>query len=460
MDGGDGYDLLTLISEMSQAFAESLDIGATLRHGLARIAESVGAEAASLFVVEGNDIVCHACFGPVEITGLRLPLGYGIVGRSIAEAKTVAVDDVRADQNFGGHVDSMTGFITRSLLCAPMCTAGRTLGAIELINKRAPGTVAPAPAPTVMPGMTMTGVARPSAAAGAAGAPVHSAAFTVQDQRALRALAAAAALSLENARNAKALIEHNRLERELELAADLQRSLLPGPRTGAFPVSGITLPGRVISGDFFDILPLDDGRIAFAVADVAGKGMNAALLMAKTCGLFRLLAGHGLPPGRVLAKINDDLCGSLVYGLFVAMIAGLYDPATGRLRLVNAGYVPPVAVFPGVLRVLATDLPPLGVLPGGGGVEGYPETELDLSGGSLYLVSDSVVRLAVDTGGVGSGDDRGCPRLGLEGLLPLLHGLDGLDTQERLSLLLDRLPAAEQAGDDDLTLMVVGQSGP
>jgi sigma-B regulation protein RsbU (phosphoserine phosphatase) len=377
-----------------------------------------------------------------------LPLDYGIVGKTIRENACQVVENVQISPDFGEQIDQMTGFVTRTILCAPMEVRGRILGAIELINKCGGEN------------------------------------FSLADQRALLALAAAAGLSLENARHAKALIQHNRILRELELAADLQRSLLPPPRAEAFPVCGVLLPSATVSGDFFDIVPLVDGRIAFAVADVAGKGMNAALLMAKTAGLFRLLTGHGLSPGRVLAGINREICESSVYGLFVSMIVGEYRPATDSVCFANAGHVPPILVTTSRVRILPTDDPPLGILydhgccssgEGGKGkeedkeihadfdsdlnsdsnFETFSENTVELQDGAFHIVSDSVARLP-------TGDGKG---LGMGGILALLSRIDAVDSQERLSRLLDVLPLPHgfqgtppSALNDDITLLVVADA--
>jgi len=172
---------------------------------------------------------------------------------------TELVRDTSDDPDFAKRVDDDTGFRTRSILCAPLSVRDERLGAIELFNKKGGGT------------------------------------FDLDDVRVLQALAASAALALINARQAAAMAERQALSRELALAADIQRAMLPKDRCPEFPIHGINLPARGVSGDFFDIVELADGRLAFAIADVSGKGMNASLLMAKTASLFRCLAKPHIP---------------------------------------------------------------------------------------------------------------------------------------------------------------------
>ncbi len=192
--------------------------------------------------------------GRLQITGLRLNHDQGIVGNSVQTNEGRIVRDVSKDPNFHKGVDEQTGHTTKSILCAPMGVKGDRIGAIELINKR-----------------TNDGL------------------FDNNDLNLLQALASSAALAILNARMSAALVEQERVKRELELAAEIQRSLLPADTDNDFPIQGVNLPARTVSGDFYDFYPLDDGRIAFTLGDVSGKGMNAALLMAKTASPAALL---------------------------------------------------------------------------------------------------------------------------------------------------------------------------
>ena len=295
--GADFSQYLELLAGIGQDFAASLDISDTLGKALERIAGYLGAEAASLFLLEDDDrtLICQACYGPVNIRGLRIGAEQGIVGRSVHENICQMVRDVRLDPDFARQVDDDTGFRTRSILCAPMSVKDRKVGAIELINKRDGDGL-----------------------------------FSDDDRHALQVLASSAAMALINARLTAALIEQEKVRRELELAAEIQRNLLPRRRGEDFPVCGVNVPARGVSGDFFDVFVLADGRIAFNVGDVSGKGMNAALLMAKTASLYHCLGKEVHDPGELLATINRELCETGTRGMFVTMVGGVYDPAASR----------------------------------------------------------------------------------------------------------------------------------
>ncbi len=400
---------LDIIAEMTADFARSRNIEETLRRGLGRICASVGAEAASLFLTDGEtgELVCRACCGPVDVTGLRLPRGRGIVWRAVAANAAQLVRDTRHDPDFAATVDDTTGFVTRSILCAPLSVRDERLGAIELFNKRDGG------------------------------------AFGDGDRRLVQALAASAALALINARLAAAMAEQEAFRRELALAADIPRAMLPGVLPDSFPIHGVNLPARGVSGDFFDVVARPDGRIAFALGDVAGKGINAALLMAKTASLFRCLAKRMDRPGAVLAAIDAELAETGASGLFVTMVAGVLDPAAGQVVLANAGHEPPLLVSPGAVRPVDGGLPPLGVVPELF-TAGCPDSTVSLDGGCLYLFTD----------GLSEARDGDGPMLGAAGVAALLERFAALPARRRLEAVVAALPGGG-ALRDDVTLMAV-----
>ena len=405
-------DPLELVADMTRDFAASRDIEATLARALARIADWVGAEAASLFLRDeaSGDLTCQACVGPVDITGLRVPAGAGIVGRTVADNSVRMVRDARLDPAFGAAIDQRTGFLTRSVLCAPMAVGAARLGAIELINKRGGGGL-----------------------------------FEVADGRLLSALAGSAGLALLNARLAAAMAAQERLTRELELAAEIQRGMLPGPAAEGAAVAGINLPAGAVSGDFFDILTLADGRVAFTIGDVSGKGVNAALLMARTSSLFRCLAKRAAGPARLLAAINAELCETGGLGMFVTMTAGLFEPAGGRVVLANAGHEPALLRRPdGHITALPAAGPPLGIAVDLIG-DDLAEDVIELAGGCLYLFTDGLTEAPVAAGGW----------LGAEGVRRLIADHAGLPASRRPAAMAAAVAGPGTALRDDLTLLLV-----
>ena len=407
-------DHLGLIAEMTREFAAANDYKTVAHTALERITKYVGAEAASLFLVsdDGETLVCSACYGPVDITGLSIPATTGVVGRAVTAREGVMVRDVRQETDFGAGVDAKTGFTTRSLLVAPLSFGRDCLGAIEIINR-----------------------------IGGDGL------FEQEDLVLLETLARAAALAMNNFRLTQKIVQQERDRHELELAAEIQRDLLPQPSSREFPIHGVNIPARSVSGDFFDIMPLPDGRIWFNVGDVSGKGMNAALLMAKTSSLFRCLAKSAEDPGQLLNAINSELCETNSHGMFVTMLGGLFHPGSGRLWLTNAGHEPPLHFDLRTERFQAipADAPPLGIAPGIAGPDGFPVTEIDLEGGSLYVFTDGLTEATTFGGGM----------LGIDGVRALIREHAEESPDLRLKSIAGAVKLPGQSLRDDLTLLVV-----
>ncbi|MDX1514102.1 MAG: GAF domain-containing SpoIIE family protein phosphatase [Gammaproteobacteria bacterium] len=411
-------EYLELLANIGQDFASSLDISASLDKALARIADNLNAEAASLFLLENDDkdLVCRACFGPTDITGLRIGASDGIVGRSVQENCCQIVRDVRLDPDFAKSVDEESGFTTRSILCAPMSVKDRRVGAIELLNKRSGDRL-----------------------------------FSHDDQSALQVLASSAALALINARLTTALIEQEKMRRELELAAEIQRNLLPRRRSVDFPVAGINVPARGVSGDFYDIFSLADGRVCFNVGDVSGKGINAALLMAKTSSLFRCLGKAVHDPGKLLFLINAEICETGTRGMFVTIVGGIYDPQTDTVRFANAGHEPPLyRTESGAYHAFPAEVPPLGIATDVVPESGFPVTELALKGGTFTVFTDGITEGRREDGGM----------LGVKGLKSLMEAYRSLAPIERITKIADSLDRPGAILHDDLTLLTIEKSAP
>lgn len=403
---------LHLLAELSQAFARSQDLDETLALALEHITQIANAEAASVFLLEpgGDELLCHASLGPVPIQGIRIPATRGIVGRTLMEGACQLVRDVQADPDFNSAVDRRTGFSTRSTMCTPLVAGERTLGVLQVLNKRGGDGL-----------------------------------FNRQDQDVLRVLGAATALAVEQAQRLVQVFEQKRIRQELDLARQLQRRLLPPAQPAPFPLLGANLPAREVSGDFYDYYPLPDGRIGFCVGDVSGKGVNAALVMAQTMSLLSGLGRAGLPLPEVLHRANLELCETRFQGMFVCVFAGIFDPVSQRLEWCNAGLTPALHLRPdGRIDELAATTPPLGIVT----ELSFPLQTLSLGGGMLLSYSDGVSE---------SRDVKG-NELGDEGLRVLLRNLLPLPLDERLGAILAAL--RERELKDDTTLLLLGERPP
>ena len=230
------------------------------------------------------------------------------------------------------------------------------------------------------------------------------AAFSKLDRQILDALAADAASILDNARLVEKERERQRFEQEINIARDIQQALLPRDFR-EFPhlaVTGFNLPCLSVGGDYFDVFPLSDGRTAFLIADVSGKGLGAALL---TTMLQGALSGMtlGTDPARVFNHVNRFLCGHSEVGRYATMFFGILDQ-DGHLEYINAGHPSPFLIRHGAAEEAFTEGSyPVGLVP----EAEYTSVGLKLEpGDTLVLFSDGVTE-AMDP------DDQlfGVPRL-------------------------------------------------
>ncbi|MGB9074841.1 MAG: GAF domain-containing SpoIIE family protein phosphatase [Terriglobales bacterium] len=231
-------------------------------------------------------------------------------------------------------------------------------------------------------------------------------AFSPGQLRMLQGLCAHVAVAVHNARRFHdERDQRERMSREAEEARAIQQALFPhsSPLIPGFWVSGLSIPVGSIGGDWYDFIPLRDGRWGLVLADVSGKGTAAALLMSATRGMLRSLAQTGSGPAEVLTRLNEMLVEDIPSGRFVTMVYAELDPAKRKLRLANAGHLAPLLVEPSGHRWIATEHGlPLGVASCK-----FSETEIVLGEHSrIAFYSDGITEAALD-----SGEEYGAERL-------------------------------------------------
>jgi serine phosphatase RsbU (regulator of sigma subunit) len=196
----------------------------------------------------------------------------------------------------------------------------------------------------------------------------------------------------------KLVVEQERMHRELELCRQIQSEMLPKDRLrlGLAEVRGVSIPAREVGGDFFNYFLLPGGEIALLVGDVSGKGVSAALLMAKVQALLRarLPLEPDLP--QLIDIVDREIEASTPGGVYVTLFAGVLDPATKMLRFVNAGHNPQFVLRAGggLERLASTGLP-VGLYAG----HGYSERSLTLADGDLlFFYTDGMVEAENEAG--------------------------------------------------------------
>jgi len=186
-------------------------------------------------------------------------------------------------------------------------------------------------------------------------------------------------------------------EQELERAREIQQSLLPReiPQIPGFEVAGAWQPASTVSGDYYDVLRLGDHRLGICIADVVGKGVSAALLMANVQAAVRAFASDSESPAEVCAKVNRLLCENIATGKFVTFLYGILDGEARTFQHCNAGHLYPILMLGGSIRVLEQGGAVLGVFPSWT----YENSMVELRAGDrLFLFTDGITE-ASDTNG-------------------------------------------------------------
>lgn len=322
-----------------------------LEHTLETIRQGLGAEAASIFLFDEAEKVleCKASLGPNPATGMTVPSGLGIVGQVAEQGRAMLVEDVANYPGFYRAIDQQTGFVTRSAVCAPLIVRGKVLGAVMLLNKSG------------------------------------NRHFSGQDQSLLVSYCALAALSINNVRLSILALERERIQHELEIAREIQRSMLPSPGQGN--IQGANLPARIVSGDFYSHLVSPDGDAWFCLGDVSGKGINAALWMVRAISMFSCLAQTQTSPARLLEALNRELRLGALRGMFITMVVGWIDKSGCHARLANAGHLPVLIWRQGRIAEIPASGPPVGILD----AVLYEDVSTGPGPATLCIVSDGAI---------------------------------------------------------------------
>lgn len=168
--------------------------------------------------------------------------------------------------------------------------------------------------------------------------------FDTDDRKSLQAFAYYAAVALENAILIKKSIEKERIEKELDVARDIQRKILPAkvPSSSKLSISALFIPAFEVGGDYYDFFELNEGHLGFVVADVSGKGISAAFIMAEVKGIFESLSKLIQKPAELLEKVNEVLKGNIERKNFVTAVYGIINRETGKITLARAGHTPSI----------------------------------------------------------------------------------------------------------------------
>ena len=249
-----------------------------------------------------------------------IPLGKGIVGAAAAQKAAILVPDVSKDQRY-----VMANPETRSELAVPLIYKDKVIGVLDLEHTR-------------------------------------RGFFTEDHKRTITTLAAQVAIAIENARLYEQIAQQERrLERDLQLARELQFRLLPQvmPKVAHLEVAARFLPARTIGGDLYDFLHYSLSRLGIVIGDVSGKGAPAAIYAALVSGILRSHAPIEPSPAEMLSAVNFSLSERRIEAQYVALLYAVWDDQRRTLRIANSGLPRPLYVHDGKIEIIdAGGLPP------------------------------------------------------------------------------------------------------
>jgi sigma-B regulation protein RsbU (phosphoserine phosphatase) len=328
---------LSSLIEVNALISSSLDLDRILENVMTISKQVMNADASSLMLVDErtNELVYQVALGTVGEKlkrEFRLKMGQGIAGTVALEGKPLLLENAYTHPKFFRGHDEATGYHTKSMITVPLKVQDRVTGVAQVINR------------------------------------LDGSPFDHDDLELFIALAGLAAIAIENAKMHKNLMEQQRLVKDMEFARTVQESFLPqrAPDVQSYRFSAHYTPALDVGGDFYDFINLDRERTGIVIGDVSGKGVSAALYMAKLGSDMRTLAFTEKGPARALAKLNDLLVERSRRGMFATLLYLELDARDGRIAISNAGHLPPLIrrADGEVVRLATAGGSPLGILAG------------------------------------------------------------------------------------------------
>ena len=398
---------LLLLQRVAQRINSILDLDVLLEEVVSDVAQTFGYSRSGILlkVEDTNELEIVAVRGwtvNFHIKGDRFKIGeYGMVGHVGLTGETYYASDVTKDPYYQISEES-----TNSELDIPLKIRGKLIGVFNFQHQ-------------------------------------ETNAFSPGRIQLLKALAGHVSTAIENARLFKIEREEkDRMARELDEAKTVQLSLFPNwkPELPGYEVEGLCIPCREVGGDWFDYIQLDKGKLGIVLADVAGKGMAAALLMASTRSILRMFAEKGLSPAEVLTEVNKVLVQDFPKTRFVTMIYAILDTQSCTFTFANAGHLSPLLINSNEIKTLeANSGLPLGLME-----YFFTDEQIELKQGNrLLLFSD----------GVSEAMNSSFEEYGLDRIQKHME-----KSESSIQTLLDDVHTftAGQPASDDITLLIIG----
>ena len=345
-------DRLALLYRLSQTFNSSLDLDEVLNRVIDEVIEILHAERGfvMLFGPDGSQTFSVARgLDRKTIDQPQFQVSQSIVRKVAGDGQPILTSDAQSDSRFNMRQSIMLLGL-RSILCVPLKVKDQVKGVVYADNRFEAGI------------------------------------FTQADLDLLTAIASIAAIAVENARLYQMAVEKGRMQRELQLAREMQTTFLPQevPQAHGWEFAARWEPAREVAGDYYDFIPVGPDSLGLVIADVTDKGAPAALFMVFSNSIVRASVHPSISPADSIANANRLICSKSPNAMFVSLVYVLIDTKTGQATYVNAGHNPPLYYHAGEDRLerLSRTGMVLGIEP----ETGFTQRSLDLQPGDLILL--------------------------------------------------------------------------
>ena len=409
--------VLFVLNEVSQALIYHFPLDKLLDHIMDLIIQNIPMDRGVLMLKEGEPFRLVPKVARIVDPALRnqnIQVSRTILNTALAKNTAILLSDIQSDSFFKEQASVVRSNV-RSAMCVPMWN-----------NEEIVGIVYADRASMVNP-------------------------FTEEDLKLLTLLANVAAVKIENARLFEQSLEKCRMEREMAVAAQIQKNFLPReePRFEGYEICGGNRGCYQIGGDYYDFIPFEDGRLGVAIADVSGCGVGPSLLMASLRASLHAELGARASLTALASRLNAFVHKSSESHTFITFFFGILDAATGTMTYVNAGHNPPILLEAGGgMRRLESTGFCLGMFSG-----------VDYTAGSAGLAPGDLLCLFTD--GITEGRNAGGEDFGEERLLALLRGSAGAEAPSVMAKIFDEVREFTGCAEpcDDMTVVLIRRSG-
>lgn len=406
--------VLRLIDKLGEKITSKIDLDETLEIIMQFIVETTEAESGAIFLINDDQksLSARVVLGPFpplhathdyvftkqkylveKLKKDKIPFGDGIIGLVAEQGEPLLISDAESDPRVSRELTRSIKL--HSIILCPLRVRGKILGVFVVVNKQ------------------------------------HTSIFNSHDMALLQVLADQAAVTVDLVKLYDVLASQQRIEQELKIAHEFQRMLLPErfPEVQGIECCATSEAALVVGGDYFDFFMVDDTHLGVVIADVSGKGVPGALIMAMVRSVLRAEARGQLSPLHVMRRVNERIVEDTKENVFITATYAILDTMTQKFRFVRCGHEPTLIIDPkqSAIQEVAPEGIALGLI-SGDVFDHCEEAEVQLrEGQTVMLYTDGVIEAM----------DRSSQEYGRERMLERVRQFDQHDVSEQIDHLIE-----------------------